>query len=158
MNNFENIIFDYHELPSAYLSANTNADELRKQLISNNGSVATANLENIFYSVENIDIINRKLIFEVYNITNKKFKIAKQNNESLIIVMRYVFISYAKHLPNNIKNQINDLNNLVLKEIIPNIVTSITQKVDYLNYIIERHPLLELPVSTNKSKTLISYF
>ena len=158
MDKFENIKFNYHELPSAYLSANPNSDELRKQLITNEvGSCPNAKLENIFFSNENIDIINKKLILAVYNLTDKKFKIAEQNHESLIIVMRYIFINYAKHLPFNIKEQINELNNLLLKEIIPNIITNITQKINYLNYIKERPPLLDLPISTNKTKTLKSY-
>ena len=152
------IKFDYHELPSAYLSANSNADDLRKQLIINQiGSCGDSNLDNIFFSNENIDNINNKLILEVYNITNKKFKIAKQSNETLIIVMRYVFINHAKHLPYNIKEQVNQLNLLVLKEIVPNVITNITQKVDYLSYINERPPLLDLPISTNKTKTLIPF-
>lgn len=152
------IKFDYNELPSAYLSANPNADELRKQLIINQvGSCSDGNLENVFFSNDNIDIINRKLIFTIYNITEKKYKIAKQTPESLTIVMRYVFINYAKHLPFSIKEQVDELNNLVLKEIVPNIITNITQKVNYISYINERPPLLDLPISTNKSKTLIPY-
>jgi hypothetical protein len=152
------IKFDYHELPSAYLSANPNADELRKQLITNQvGTCSDGNLENVFFSNDNIDIINRKLIFTIYNITEKKYKIAKQTPESLTIVMRYVFINYAKHLPFSIKEQVDELNNLVLKEIVPNIITNITQKVNYISYINERPPLLDLPISTNKTKTLIPY-
>jgi hypothetical protein len=152
------IKFDYHELPSAYLSANPNADELRKQLITNVvDSCSTNTLGNVFFSNDNINIINKKLILAVYNLTNKKFKIANQSNESLIIVMRYIFINYAKHLPYNIKEQTDELNNLILKEIIPNIITNLTQKVNYLSYINERPPLLDLPISTNKTKTLLPY-
>ena len=152
------IKFDYHELPSAYLSANPNADELRKQLITNVvDSCSTNTLENVFFSNDNINIINKKLILAVYNLTNKKFKIANQSNETLIIVMRYIFINYAKHLPYNIKEQTDELNNLILKEIIPNIITNLTQKVNYLSYIKERPPLLDLPISTNKTKTLVPY-
>jgi len=153
-----NIKFDYHELPSAYLSANPNADELRKQLINNEiGSCSDSILENVFFSNENIEIINKRLIYNVYKITENKFKIEKQSPEALIIVMRYVFINNAKYLPFNIKEQINELNYLVLKEIVPNIITNITQKVNYISYINERPPLLDLPISTNKTKTLAPY-
>ena len=114
-------------------------------------------MENVFFSNDNINIINKKLILAVYNLTNKKFKIANQSNESLIIVMRYIFINYAKHLPYHIKEQTDELNNLILKEIIPNIITNITQKVNYLSYINERPALLALPISTNKTKTLVPY-
>ena len=148
-----NIKFNYN-----HLSANTNPIELTKQMINNQlTTCGTSELENIFFSDENINIINHKLILSVFNLTDKKFKIAKQSKESLIIVMRYVFINYAKHLPYNIKEQNIELINLVLKEIIPNIITNVTQKANYLNYINERPPLLDLPISTSKTKTLSSY-
>ena len=153
-----NIIFDYHELPTVYLADNPNSDELRKQLIRNEtGICSISNLEETFFSDKNIDIINKKLILSVYKLTNNKFKIAKQSSETLIIVMRYVFLYNAKFLPYQIDEQINELNCLVIKEILPNIITSITQKVEYLDYINVRPPLLDLPISTSKSKTLLPY-
>jgi len=153
-----NIIFDYQELPIAYLSNNPNSDELRKELIKNQTGICNiSDLENNFFSNKNIDIINNKLIITVFKLTNGKFKISKQSSETLIIVMRYVFLYNAKFLPYNIDGQINELNCLVLKEILPNIITSITQKVEYLNYINVRPPLLDLPISTNKSKTLLPW-
>ena len=125
-----NIIFDYQELPIAYLSNNPNADELRKELIKNQTGICNvSNLENKFFSNENIDIINKKLIIAVFKLTNNKYKISKQSPETLIIVMRYIFLYNAKFLPYNIDEQINELNCLLLKEILPNIITSITQKV-----------------------------
>ena len=153
-----NIIFDYQELPIAYLSNNPNSDELRKELIKNQTGICNiSDLENNFFSNKNIDIINNKLIITVFKLTNGKFKISKQSSETLIIVMRYVFLYNAKFFAYNIDGQINELNCLVLKEILPNIITSITQKVEYLNYINVRPPLLDLPISTNKSKTLLPW-
>ena len=171
------IFFDYHELPGAYLSDNpksdklreqlekisspfftnhSNQDELKKQLITNQvGSCPNLSLDNIFFSNENINIINNKLIFIVYKIS--KIKIVKQSIEALLIVMRYVYINYAKHLPFNINGQVSELNKLVLKEILPNLMTNINQKLDYLEYINKRPQLLDLPQSTNKTKTLVPF-
>ena len=153
-------IFNYEEFPSAYLSVNPNSDKLRKQLINNLVNINSSsidNLETIFFSKNNINLINKKLIISIYKITNNEFKIAEQSDETLLIVMRYVYINNASHLPCNIEQQIEELNNIVLNEIIPNIITSITQKVNYLKYINERPPLLELPKSTYNSKLLPSY-
>lgn len=153
-----NIIFDYQELPIAYLANNPNSDELRKQLIRNQTGICnTSELENNFFSNDNIDIINNKLIITVFKLTKGKFKISKQSPETLLIVMRYVFLYNAKFLPYNIEGQIKELNCIVLKEILPNLITNITQKEGYLNYINKRPPLLDLPVSTNNSKTLLPY-
>jgi hypothetical protein len=153
-------IFNYEEMPIAYLSVNPNSDKLRKQLINNLVNINSSsidNLETIFFSKNNINLINKKLIISIYKITNKEFKIVEQSDETLLIVMRYVYINNASHLPCNIEQQIEELNTIVLNEIIPNIITSITQKVNYLKYINERPPLLKLPESTYNSKLLQSY-
>ena len=101
-----------------------------------------------------MDLINKKIILAVFNISDKKVKINNQSKESLIIVMRYVFIEFAKHLPSNIKEQVNELNNIVLKEILPGIMTNITQKLTYLQNIDEPRKLLNLPINTTKNKLL----
>ena len=104
-----NIKFDYHDLPNAYLTDNPNSVELRKQLIRNEVPICSdGKLENTFFSDENIDLINKKIILVIFNITDKKVKINYQSKESLIIVMRYVFIEFAKHLPSNINEQVSE--------------------------------------------------
>ena len=70
--------------------------------------------------------------------------------------MRYVFIEYARHLPYNISNQIIELNNKVVNEILPNILTNINQKLNYLNEISAPRELIPLPTNVTKSKTLKS--
>ena len=128
--------FDFHDMPQAYLCDNVKANTLREQLIKNHVKIAECaqgDLETIFFSNENINIINKQLILIVYKISDKKFKIPEQSKDDLIIIMRYVFIEYARHLPYNISNQIIELNNKVVNEILPNILTNINQKLNYLN-------------------------
>lgn len=152
-------IFSMEELPIAYFCDNKNSDDLRQQMIKNQIKIAECNqtdLENIFFSDENIDTINKQLILKVYNYTKGLIKISKQSKESLIIVMRYVFIEYAKHLPYNIKNQILELNCIVIGEIFPNVLTNANQKIDYLKEINSPRKLLPLPVNTKKISTLPS--
>ena len=159
-----NITFNYQEMPCAYFADNDNANFLRQQLLKNTYNMLSEDyynkgneitLEMIFFSDENIDLLNKKIILNVYKLI--KVKIRYQTKESLLILMRYIFIEYARHLPNNIPNQIQHLNSLVLKEILPNIITSITQKLGYLKLINKRQELLELPISTSQKKTLESY-
>jgi len=154
-----NKIFNLHELPSAYFSDNNRSEILRKKLIKNMVNISTcnqSNLENIFFSDQNIDIINKLLILTIYNMSNKKYKIAEQSKEKLLIVMRYIFIEYAKHLPYNIKNQVLELNYLVINNIIPDIITNITQKLEYLKTIYCRNELLELPEKVKQKQILPS--
>ena len=45
--------------------------------------------------------------------------------------MRSIYLQYAKHLPNNIEQQIRDLNDLVVKEAVPDIITNVKQYLGY---------------------------
>ena len=155
-----NIKFDFNELPIAYFNDNVNSDALRNQLIKNEVRISECNqgkLEDIFFSDENIDTINKHLILSVYKKSKGKFKISKQSTQSLIIVMRYVFIEYARHLPFNVDKQIAELNCRVVSEILPSVITNIRQKIDYLKEIECPMTPIPLPINTkNENKELPS--
>lgn len=126
----------------------------RSQVIKNQVNITENQqnlLEKMFFSNENIELINKLLILTIFKKSNNEIKIAPQSNESLLIVMRYVFLEYAKHLPYNIKNQILELNYMVVHEIIPNIITNITQKIEYLDKLDKPRELLPLPINVNKN-------
>jgi len=146
-----NIKFDFNQLPIAYFNDNINANALRNQLIKNQVRISECEqgkLEDIFFSDENIDVINKHLILSVFKKSNGKFKISKQSKEKLIIVMRYIFLEYAKHLPFNIDKQIAELNCRVVGDILPNIFTNVRQKIDYLRDIDCPRKQVPLPINT----------
>jgi hypothetical protein len=106
-------------------------------------------LENTFFSDENIALINKQLILTVFKKTKGQYKISNQTTESLTIVMRYVFLEHAKHLPYNILEQIRELNFRVVTEIVPIIITQITQRTEYLKTISEPRGVLPLPINAH---------
>ena len=67
-------------------------------------------LSNAFFSVKNIQIIQNGIRSGVYNKSNKQYVIGEQNPDELQIIMRSIFLQYSKNLPDNIPQQINDLN------------------------------------------------
>jgi len=156
----DNRKFDLHELPSVYFCDNDKANQLRAELIRNQVSIsecAQGALEETFFSDENINNINKQLIYTVWFKTDGLYKISEQSKQSLIIVMRYVFIEYARHLPYDIKGQIKELNNLVVGEITPGVITNATQRVGYLKTIQNPQGLVPLPRNTsNNAKDLPS--
>lgn len=146
--------FDLHELPTAYFCDNIKSNGLRNELIKNQVRISECeqgNLENYFFSDENISLINKQLIINVFKKTDNKFKIAPQSKQSLLIVMRYVFLEHAKHLPYNVVGQIRELNCRVVNEILPLIVTEANQRVNYLKEISEPRNLVPLPVNVHKN-------
>jgi aspartyl-tRNA synthetase len=150
--------FNMHEMPTAFFWDNSTSTELRNELIKNQVRISECeqgDLETYFFSNENIDLINKQLILSVFKKTNGEFKISNQKNEDLIIVMRYTFIEYAKHLPYDIRNQIKELNTIVVGQILPNVITQITQRKEYLRVISAPREILPLPISESTSNRIL---
>ena len=159
----QNINFDFHQLPTAYLCDNTKSNALRSQFIQNQIKITECEISDLpttFFSDENINLINKKLISAVYKNTNGEYKIKEQSSEQLLIVMRYIFLEYARHLPYDIKGQINELNCRVVSDILPNVITNAQQHIGYLRDIEKIREPLPLPISTKytsaSSRTLPS--
>lgn len=144
--------FDIQEMHIAYFNDNVQADMLRKEVIKKQVRISECeqgDLENTFFSNDNITLINKQLIISVFKKTNGEYKIANQSAESLMIVMRYVFLEHARHLPYDIAGQIRELNCRVVGEILPNVITQISQRVEYLKTINEPRKLIPLPTNVN---------
>jgi hypothetical protein len=71
-------------------------------------------LSDAFFSSKNMQIIQNGIRAGVYKMSNKQYVVGEQNPNELKIIMRSIFLQYSKNLPNNIKEQIYSLNNLVL--------------------------------------------
>lgn len=67
-----------------------------------------------FFSYKNMQIIQNGIRAGVYNKSNKQYVIGEQSVDELKIIMRGMFLEYSKNLPDDIPQQINDLNQIVL--------------------------------------------
>lgn len=155
----ENPKFDIKQLPIAYFNENKNSEELRDQFIKNTIKQSEENISDLakyFFSDCNIELINKQIVLKVYKMSNKKYHIGFQSKENLLIVMRYIWIQYSKNLDFKIKEQIIELNNMVVNELIPNLITNVEQYYGYLKDYEERESskfqLNELPVSTKMTR------
>ena len=89
-------------------------------------------LSKVFFHPENIELIQKLIIMEVFRRTNGAYLIEKQNQADLQIIMRSIFIQHAKHSPDNIKKQIRELDYLVADEIVPGVVSQVKAYFGYL--------------------------
>jgi hypothetical protein len=83
-----------------------------------------------FFSDKNISKLQNQIRFNIYNIL--KQKISNQSPYELIIVMRSVFLQNSKNLADNIPGQIAELNRIVIKNIMPKLISSVEQYNSYL--------------------------
>jgi len=114
-------------------------------------------LSDVFFSKENYDLINKELILNVYKKSRKRYLIGPQRIDDMTVVMRWVWNEYSRHLPYDIPQQIKELNSIVVKTILPDIITEFEQRIGYLKDI--ENPLDPIPLPKNTSisnKTLRS--
>lgn len=115
-------------------------------------------LSKEFFHPKNVDLIQRQIIKEVFNRTKGEYLIEKQNESDLQIVMRSIFFQKAKHYPNYIKQQVKELNYLVVDEVVPGIVSEIQMYMGYLDRAFGQIRPIDRPqnVSNTGTKTLPS--
>ena len=104
-----------------------------------NNSLRHTHLDNrlnkTFFSPQNINVIQNAIIDAVLKKSNGEFKIGRQSDKQLNIIMRSIYLQHSKNLPNNIEGQISDLNKRVLQYCVPSIYSEILQYNGYLKAI-----------------------
>lgn len=90
-------------------------------------------LNQAYFSQGNIDLVQAMIRKQVYDRSgDAKWIIANQDETELVMVMRSVFLQKSQNLPFNITEQIGILNQIVVDEVVPKIMSGITQYFSYL--------------------------
>lgn len=88
-------------------------------------------LSRKFFSRDNINKIQKKIIIDVYDKSNKKYSITTQDENELLIIMRSYYLQYGKNLTTNIQGQVNELNKMVIDWSVDEIIKNIDQYMIY---------------------------
>ncbi len=113
----------------------------------------------IYFSEKNMKRIQNMIKKEVLIKTNNNFRLDDDQDENdLLVVMRAIYLEYAKFLPNKIVRQVKELNNITVNYIIPNMITNIKQSYSYIKEINQPIRPIDRPVNVNNAgrKTLPS--
>lgn len=108
-----------------------------------NGTMEWNVLAQVYFSAENMQIIQNALRANVYKLSGGKINIPNQNVDNLKIIMRGIYMEYAEHYPKDIKGQVERLNKLVLDYAVPNVYS---EAVSYFQYLIDSS-VLPLPIN-----------
>lgn len=113
-------------------------------------------LSDAFFSAKNIQSIQNGLRAGVMKKSNGQYLIGEQNTDQLKIIMRSTFLQYSKNLPDNIPQQIENLNNLVLDYAIGQVYGEAIGYMKYRSDASYMYNPISTPVMSNvKSKELI---
>lgn len=149
------VFFDIKQsVPQYELYPNSNKPATNYENTLNYSQEGTP-LSQAYFSKDNMEAIQRDIRNAVYELcerdndpiltAHKPIRIGRQNDMQLQIIMRSIYLQFAKHLEYNISQQIRELNDLVIREAVPDIITNLKQ---YLGYSadIQRLPMpMDLP-------------
>jgi hypothetical protein len=122
------------------------------------GIQETSQLNQLFFSKKNMEIVQNMIRYNVYEKSGKKHIIDKQSDIELEIIMRSIYLQHSPNLPNKIKEQIEYLDKLVTDWCVENIIPELDQYFGYIKEI-EFMPMpidLPLNLSSKGSRSLRS--
>jgi len=109
-------------------------------------------LSDAFFTRGNAVVIQAAIKSEVYRMSGpKKFQIDDQDVDELKMIMRAMYLQYAKNHPFNIEGQIQELNKMVVDWAAPRIVSEIEHYAYYLNDISHLPVPLEKPLNMSSA-------
>lgn len=134
-----------------------NPTERETEFIGNLINIKPNDISYIFFSDDNIIFLNKSIIEQIKDITferyGKKLVIESQNKQIMLTIMRHIYFK-------NVKNQyetnieVDTLNKIVIKEIIPTILKGLLSQIRYINDY-NKINTFDLPTSgSKKSDTL----
>jgi hypothetical protein len=114
-------------------------------------------LSQVFFSEQNIQIIQNGIRAGVYKKSNGQYTIGPQDCDSLKIIMRSVFLQYSANQPNNISEQITELNKIVLDYCIQQVYSEAQGYMTYVNDVSTLVVPIERPVMTSNNDRQLEF-
>ena len=112
-------------------------------------------LSSAFFSVENIRILQNGIRAGVYERSNKQYMVGEQDCDALKVVMRSVFLQSSTNLPNNIREQIDALNNIVIEYCVKQIYSEAQAYINYKHDVSNMYTPIDRPTQPDyNNKTL----
>jgi len=83
-----------------------------------------------FFSHNNMQVIQNKLKQGVKKQTN--LTIDNQSCDELYQIMLYIYTTFGRNIVTNVNEEVTYLNNIVIREILPSVVSNVLQYVNYI--------------------------
>ena len=114
-------------------------------------------LSNVFFSRDNIQLLQNGIRSGVYKKSKGQYVIGEQDCDSLKIIMRSIFLTYSANQPNNIREQIDALNQMVLNFCIQQVYGEAQGYLKYINDVSTLAIPIAHPVMSDVSDKLLEF-
>lgn len=144
MPNVDRRVYDSYSMFQSEENRNHNSEsESIKSIIESNP------VSQVFFSKMNRDLLQRQLQEGVFKASNGQYKIGRQSDIELQIIMKSHYLQYSVNRPDNVRGQIIDLNKGIIDEFVPSIMTKINQKLCYERDISTMYRPMDRPAVDN---------
>ena len=114
-------------------------------------------LSNAFFSQQNIQVLQNGIRSGVYQISNGQYSIGTQDCDTLKVIMRSIFLQYSANKPNDILQQVNELNKMVLEYCVQQVFSEAQSYVKYINDVSTLVVPIAHPVMTNNKDRQLEF-
>jgi hypothetical protein len=113
-------------------------------------------LEKVFFSPENVEILQNKIIDYVYEKSSKKILIGYQDSNDLHVIMKYIFNNHGRNTicESKVKQYIAYLNDKLINYVGIKVFTNAKQHIDYIKEISKPRKILALPKNVSKRRSI----
>jgi hypothetical protein len=117
-------LYNEHQAPAA---VNNTYRDILKTVVERDA------VSDMFFSHKNLQFLKHFICDNIYKKSGGLYRITPeaQSDNSLLEVMRSIYLEYSKHLPDQIKEQVAELNYLVATDMIPRTISSIQLNLAY---------------------------
>lgn len=111
-------------------------------------------LYDLFFSDQNIVLLQNNIINGVKTMSNNNYAINNQSKDQLKIIMNSIYVQHSRNVNGDINKVINVLNNLVLQYSVPQIFNEIESNMKYKRDINNLIMPMSNPILSKNSKQL----
>ena len=112
-----------------------------------------SSLNDAFFGRNNMNHLKKLIADQVYKKSGYSISAHAQSDNELLIIMRSIFLQYARHLPDDIKGQVAELNLKVLLDVVPRIISKVKMELTYQRDHGSQPLPIQLPVNVSNAGT-----
>lgn len=110
-------------------------------------------LAKLFFSRKNMQIIQHKVMKDIYERSKNIYKPDYQPETELLIIMRSVYLTYAKNLPDDLTKQIAELNEISYQKVVEKVYPQLLSYIAYLRDASQMYTPMEVPKNVSNTGT-----
>lgn len=106
-------------------------------------------LNEVFFSQDNLDKLQKDIEDQVYLMSGNKYRIGRQSDDELKLIMRSYYLMYSENNPANVAAELADLNSRVVGYASGKIFSEVDFHQFYLNDLQEFAPAIANPTNVH---------